>query len=251
MSRRSQYKAKPTKKTTGYRKARGSKSTASRLNSARGYLREEGLYGRFTGPRAELKFFDVVKSYTALLAGATDNVGILTIPQNTTASGRIGRNITVKKINILGRLISGPGTHSCTGVRFGIYIDKQTNGALAGYGDLFKIVDATQPNRLFTFKNIANSKRFITLKEWRVAFNTGAVVYDRDVASGAAENVVYATVEKHFKWNKSCSMDIEYSGPDGSVDELKSNSIVLAYATSVVNSAPTIELQIRFRYSDS
>lgn len=207
-----------------------------------GVTRKTGVYGRFNkggGATAELKWYDnqVGEKLGGTFAderwGTIDHTGsdfttfganrrsLTTIAIGNTESTRIGRQIVVKKIHIRGVLqmdrestgstMLDPevGTRRC---RYIIYLDKQTNGVAA------TVLDILQVASINSLLNLNNSGRFRILKDKTLTFN----------AMESEGGSTYTPVQKTFKFDKNCNIDIHYStdgGTSGAIAEHRSNNI--------------------------
>lgn len=126
-------------------------------------------------PRPELKFMDYDQAGTTppnavTPTNITGGAGIGTVLclntmiQGSTSGTAVGNQITVKRISYrYGLNLSATPTY----VRVSLVWDKQSNGALPAYADIFD--DASQPlvnrNLIFSHLNIDNRRRFVVLKD--------------------------------------------------------------------------------------
>lgn len=203
-----------------------------------GYVRTGGYYGRFSGAGAEQKFFDTALSFTANITGVVPATGqLVLIPQGTTESQRIGRKCVIKSINIRGFQYFAPGAAATATTSTWIYIvvDKQANGAAAAVTDVF-----VANTLATTFRNLANSQRFVVLGKIKTTFTASAGV-----------TTAYNPVSRTFDWYKKCSIPMEYSSTTGAITEIKSNNIFLvAGSDGNTDDLVTVAGNCRIRFSD-
>jgi hypothetical protein len=206
---------------------------------AAGYTRTSGYYGRFASAGTESKFLDTARAAAVpATTGTIMNNTLVTIPQNTTESGRIGRKVMLTKLFMQGHiLIPTTATNSETSdiVRLILYQDKQCNGAAATVTDILESAD------ILSYRNLANSGRFIVLadKKWVISCSTG---------SGNGTTDSYTEAYKAFKINKMLKVPLEYDSTTGAITELRSNNIgVLAITETGVAS---LQYNVRVRYNE-
>lgn len=191
--------------------------------------RTGGLYGRF-GPMGEKKFHDEEYGLvTVTNEGIIQSDSVLTIPQGTTQSERIGRIIKVTNMSIHGYLML-PGANSLVNsaiqCRMVVYLDKQANGTTAATTDLYDNL-STLNYSVQAFRNLSNSKRFAILSDKTYTFNAAAAAGD------VTNDEEFAPIRKPFRINKNWpqGLPIEYSvGTTGAIGQIKQNNIgVMAF----------------------
>ncbi len=210
----------------------------------KGQDRRSGFYGRFSGSRGELKFFDVTLD-DAVVAGS--GAGAITdslnkIPQGVTEKERIGRKCTIKSIWWRYQ-VSLPGQDAGVTPKVGdslrmiLYQDKQCNGATATATDLLETAT------LQDFRNLANQGRFIIHMDKVVNINYGGM------ASDGAGVVSQAFVQRNATFYKKCNIPIEFSATTGAITEIRSNNlgVLLISAQGEVGFVS----EIRLRFSDA
>lgn len=206
-----------------------------------GVTRTGGYYGRYLPGAGELKFLDLTfsKTQTECQTGAILSTSLVTVPQNTTESGRIGRKVTVKAISI--RLVitlntTETASNTDDGLRVIVFLDKQTNGQAATVTDILKT------NTYLSFNNLANKDRFRILSDKFIDIACQAGAYDGSVAKFG---VISKTRSMHLKLN----LPIEFSGTTGAITELRSHNIGIL----VKNDQGKISVAgtSRVRYSDT
>lgn len=223
--------------------------------SQRGYLRTNGYYGRYNKARSngnriqacmggvtEKKFFEPIMANKALLGGVVGDA-MLTIPQNTTESGRVGRKIKI--LNISGHVVIHFTQHLNEDATAGtshegwvaLVHDTQANGTLPAVLDVF---ETATPN---TFRNLAQQERFVVL--WKKHF----VHNPQWVAGPTALKITGAEAVRHWGINKKCCISIEYNDlfSTGVITTIRSGNIALmGLSTNIA----TLESDFRFRYVD-
>lgn len=203
-----------------------------------GMVRTGGYYGRFSGPGAELKFFDTTLAFTYDSTGEVPATGQLNlIPQGVTESTRVGRKCTLKSIDIRAEFSfnAGAATSASTCAYLMLVLDKQCNGAAAAITDVLSSNDMRGAQL-----NLANSGRFVILRSWAVPMTAQAGV------SGA-----YNTVVKPFRYQRRLNLPIEFSSTTGAITEIRSNNLFLL-AGSSTSSDDLISFNgvCRVRFSD-
>jgi len=207
-----------------------------------GTVRTAGYYGRYSGPNAELKFFDTaltIPSTALLVAATTAATGLVAlIPQGDGESNRDGRQCVVKRISIKGVLTLTPGAETIVSPIAHMYLvlDKQANGVAAIATDIF---DSNIPGS--AFMKLENSKRFKILKSWQHSLMPTAGV------SGA-----WCGQRRLIKWSKGCNIPLDFGGTTGAISEMRSNNLLLVVGyDNVGGTSHTISLagQCRLRFT--
>jgi len=195
-------------------------------------------YGRSS---AELKFFDTAFNTTTPIAGTVGQ--LVTIPQDATQSGRVGKKIVVKAIvcNMTFR-INGTGAAGTAGndrIRVVLVLDKQANGAACDWSSVGNGVFATTgPDAL---RNLDNSHRFRVIKDWDVSMNATAGV------SGA-----WQFNSKSFNYYTKCFIPIEYdnSVATGAIGSIRSNNLCILVCGLAADNC-NVSGTVRVRYTDN
>jgi hypothetical protein len=241
---------------------RGRRGGAYRRRGA-GYSRNVGYYGRYKSAMGmiptsvqwggELKFADLslgaglaTDTYSMFDTGA----GAFTLAAGTGESGRIGRKVLLKSINlqfkvytpeaVLATFTNQEDAH----YRVMVVLDKQANGAKAAYTDILDTSVIADPTK--AYNNLANKNRFVTLMDKK--FQWVPNLFDN---AGAAN---YQSKQMNFNLRKKFNnLPVEYSGTTGAVAELASTNIVVVFAeisTSSARLTPTAEVDGRVRFID-
>jgi len=203
----------------------------------RGIERTGGYYGRFSGPKAENKFFDTTLSFNIDATGEVPATGQLNlIPQGVTESTRIGRKCTIKSIQIRGQLAYVPvaDTSGTDNVFIYVVLDKQCNGAAAGISDVL-----TGAGMKAAMINLANSERFTILKRFQCVMTSNAGV------SGAYSNNL-----RQIEWFHKCNIPIEFSSTTGAITEIKSNNLFLLAGSGSADDETAFSGTCRLRFAD-
>ncbi len=204
-----------------------------------GFVRRAGSYGRYSGSRPEMKFFDSDVADNPV--GATLTINLLTtIPEGNGESERIGRKITLRQASILYHMNLPAATaagSTATTVRCMLIQDTQTNGAA------FVAADLLDTDVLSSFNNLANSSRFKIIYKEEFVLSAGGAA-----ASGAAfvfsEDQAY--LRKTLKLN--IPMEFDNSATTGVITSIRSNN--LYWCTQADAALCVATGQIRLRYSD-
>jgi len=233
--KKSKYASKKAYADSVIKKARKAK-----LAARRGYEQTSGYYGRFTGPNAELKFFDTDLSFQVDLTPEVPATGQLNlIPQGTTESQRIGRKCTLKSIQIDGSVSYVPPTSvGGTIVTMALVQDTQCNGVAATPADVYNINGANLANG--ALRNLANGQRFRVLQKWDMPMNVGAGIVN-----------AFGQVVKKWKYYKRCNIPIEFSSTTGAITEIRSNNLFLIAGAFNADDAVTVDASCRVRFSDN
>ncbi len=216
------------------------KSTVStKRRTASRYKLVQSARPTLSGATGEKKFFDTVRAaHTPAVAGTISNLSLNLIPQGVTESTRVGRKCRIMNLNIRGTTTisaSSSSNATDTSLRMIVYLDKQSNGATAAVTDILRTAD------FFSFNNLSNSSRFsvITDKVFDLKAMSGA-------GNGTADNFGQDIIS--FQLYKQLDCPIEFSGINGTIDEIRSNNLgVLAIQTSAVG---TLQYTARVRFLD-
>ncbi len=208
-----------------------------------GVTRTGGYYGRYNraSGTGELKFHDVdVDDAVVATGGTIQNTGSINlIAQDTTEVTRIGRKCTIKSIH--GRVLINLPTSDANAtpalgdsVRYICYVDKQCNGATAAVTDILESSD------IHSFRNLANSGRFLILKDKLININYAGL------ASDGAAVVSQGAVYHNFSWNTKCNLPLEFSGTAGALTEIRSNNIGIMLVGNSGTAAMFSKMRLRF-----
>lgn len=211
------------------------------LYALRGRVQTGGFYGRYTGLDAEMKYLDTVEAAGVIAAAGTFfSPSLNIVPQDDTQSGRTGRKITIKRIQIRGQVrlpTTTTAANSADKIRLVFLVDTQTNGANPTIGTVFETTDIN------AYMNMANSSRFRVLLD-----KTFTVVASAGGAPTGAP--AFGEVLRAWTWYKKCDIPIEYdnSATTGALTTQRSNNIIGIGFT--LNGLATSAFTCRIRYSD-
>ncbi len=196
-----------------------------------------GLYDRLVVNR-ENKWFDVSEATNPTQTGATILEMNVPLPQGTGESARIGRKIFVKSIYLRWRF--NPAVASETQrVRIAIILDKQCNGAVATYGDVFQAGGSIWQRP----RNLSNAARFQILKLWDVEI--GATGGGPRADSPFTTDRFYH-VARNFHYFKKCNIPITYNGTTGVVTEVCCNNLLILGSSNLDTGGFAYTCRIRF-----
>ncbi len=189
----------------------------------------------------ELKFLDLdVNDAVIAVGGTIVSSSVLTIPQGTTESERIGRKCTIKQINWRFEiLINSTGTLLDTSdiVRVILYQDKQTNGAAAAVTDILASADYQ------SFNNLANKSRFRTLMD-----RTYSIACPAGSGRGTTDTLAFGEGRIQETLFKKCNIDVEYdnSAATGAITTMTSNNVGVMILSLSGNCAFSSKMRIRY-----
>lgn len=207
-----------------------------------GQDRTSGFYGRFAPYGGELKFKDVDLDDAVVSGTGTVTNTICTMIQGTAEDERIGRKCTVRQVNwryhiTLPEVDAAATPTNGDSVRMIMYLDKQANGATAAVTDLLETAN------LKSFRNLANTNRFVFLCDKIHNINYAGM------ASDGAGVVSQGLVIQNKEFYKKVNIPIEYDGIGAAISNIKSNNIgiLLISSTGVAG----FESKLRVRFSDN
>ncbi len=198
---------------------------------------------RYSGPMpGELKFHDVALDDAVVAVGGNVTATINVIPQGVTEVQRIGRKCTIRSVHWKYRVdlpevdaVASPNT--IDEVRVVLYLDRQANGATAAATDILETAT------IRSFRNLANSGRFMILMDRLHVINWGTLASDNAGVVSSAE------VVREYSFNKKCEFPLEFSGANGTIDEIRSNNLGVLLVG--LNGTAGFLSSIRLRFSDN
>jgi len=207
-----------------------------------GAYRLGGAYMRSDPANFEKKYFDTIGTAGSIASAGSFSLSLNLIPQGTTKNTRIGNKCTITNINIHGQLtLLTQAADSVVGdkVRMIIFVDKQCNGAaVAAASDLIQTMPAASTD-INSFRNMDNVNRFVILKDKTVSLN------QTTQSASLGSNVV----TREIKFNKKCSIPLEFSSTTGAITEVRSNNIQFMFI-SLQNNATQFAFTSRVKFSD-
>ncbi len=206
-----------------------------------GFYRTTGYYGRFSGFKAEPKFHDIAIDDGVVVASGQVQAAMLTIAQGDTESQRDGRAINVVSIDtkILVQLpTTSVPTETRDVVRFLLILDKQCNGALPSWLDIFESGDFQ------THMNLANTKRFRILASRTYTLNAQCGAWD-----GTGDWFGEVEISDEIFIKKNIGIMYDNSATSGVITTIRSNNIVMC--TISQSGYAGLYTNTRFRYKDA
>lgn len=203
--------------------------------------RRYGRLPRYTGYyNIEKKFHDQLTTAAAPITGgivtnSSAEASMLRIPEGNGEEERLGRQITLVNMNIRGKVSTAPdGNNNGDLVRVIFYQDKQTNGAGVTPSEILESVN------VLGFNNLSNKSRFRILSDEVFDMNYFSSFGDTD------RRVQYFSVYKNL------NMKVEYSNDstDGALATIRSNNINCLLVSENTGADSSVEMQIRFRFTD-
>jgi len=164
--------------------------------------------------KQELKFLDTPLSVAPINATG-QFYSLNNIATGNGESQRSGRRVKIKGISYNGRLQYDPSNNVyATGIS-AIYliVDKQCNGALPTYLDVFTVGGLIRGQI-----NMANKNRFEILHYFIHVWNPPAGI------SGA-----YNHVEQHMTFTNDLNIDIFFNGATGATTEITSSNLIMMF----------------------
>ena len=168
----------------------------------------------------ELKFLDTTVDDAIIAAGGVVTPTINVMVQGIAESERIGRKCTIRSIMWRGSLtLPEAETQGAPGAaerfRLILYQDKQANGATAAGTDILEAVTVDD------YRNLVNVGRFNLLCDQHIVLNY------LTTSHFAVNSFSNAEVHTNFSFFKKCNIPLEFSGVNGTIDEIRSNNLGL------------------------
>lgn len=211
--------------------------------SGRGYLRTAGFYGRYNRSSlkassissGELKYKDTDINSVAPTTGAIVPAGgtFVDVSVGTGPSQRIGRQIRVKSLNAYLTCTRSATVNANDTLRLIWLLDTQCNGTVP------TVLDVLSTANYNSFRNMANSKRFVVLRDEEI-----------DIASNAFDGTNFSSISKQRNFYRRLNLSIEYDATvnTGVVTTIRSNNLLLL-AISMRGSTSVVGT-VRVRYED-
>lgn len=217
-----------------------------------------GLNQRTGGFRGmELKFYDTSVVANALIAptdasggehNPSGSVTLNTVAQNTSETGRIGRQIKMHSISIKGIVTVPPQTNQTLTdthpeIFIAVVLDKQVNGALLNSEDVFKNITANAIGATSLFRNLEFIQRFKVLAVKRLRIHDQTIVWDGANLEQAGAHIAFDLSAK-LK-----GMIVNFCGTTSDVANIVDNGLNLIAFTSNVNFLPHLTYGSRLRFT--
>lgn len=173
---------------------------------------------RLMKSNTELKNLLTALSFNIDQTGEIPATGqICLVPQGAADGQRIGRQCTIKSIQVRASIGFVPGaaaTASSTGHIY-VILDRQCNGAAAAVLDVF-----TSTNLATCMRDLANIKRFQVLYHWKKTFTPPSGV-----------TTAYNNQQSTLDFYKKCNYKLEFDSTAGAITEIQSNNIFIMAGT--------------------
>lgn len=205
-----------------------------------------------SGP--EYKYFDTNSGNVAVGANTWtllgDN-GLNMTVVGTGAENRIGRRIIIKSlvVNFTCQQTAGT-TATVAGIskdevfRIAIVQDKQCNGAMPVGNTIWNLDNCTSAQI-----NMANSKRFVILKEFIVRMENVpmSTSYWNTNTNAFVQGYAWGETKKMWRYYKKLNIRIDYATtPGGTITDVRSNNLLI-YANSINGDGEAVAVaRIRF-----
>lgn len=241
-------KRRPPRSSEAPYAKRARSSTGAMIPRAPTYRRKQSAaVQRALG--VELKYFDAVKTQTALstswaggeLDPAANCLGVPT--QGSGATNRDGTRIIVKSLQVQGvisRSITQDSTDSRNPsvVQLALVMDTQANGGTINAEDVYADTDPEVPG----VRVLANSSRYKVLKTECFNMNDTSAISDGASTGSIAGN------SHHFKWFIKMNQVMNLSGAAGTVADLKDIAFHMIGCTELNVSYENVAYNFRMRF---
>ncbi len=189
----------------------------------------------------ENKFKDSAKDDAVIAANGAITTSLNLVAQNVTEQGRIGRKITITKIQCSFSIflaaeadVADLGTGDV--VRIMLFVDKQCNGADTTVGTILENTEFD------SYRNLASVTRFRILFDKTYAINRRVAMTD-GTNTGASPLCVLNLV----RINRNVNIPIEFDSTTGAITEVRTNNVGLLYISK--HGVAGIDTKCRIRYS--
>jgi len=180
-----------------------------------------------------------------------DTVNVLAIGAGTFQ--RIGRGVHMKSLYLRGAMFpsGNPGTNSGEYIRVAVVYDRQPNGAVPNYSDIFLTVDASGngSNGPFDMPNLNNSERFVILADEHMAFtNTSGS------ASVPSDDILLDQTQrtKIDRYIPIRDFPINFKGDTANITSITSGAlyVITCGSLAAASAGSTFNYAARVRYTD-
>lgn len=228
----------------------------SRMTSAPGFDFSNQRTGGYLG--LEKKFLDLFVA-NGTISAPTDASGgehdpgtqscLNGITQGTSESNRIGRNVTIKSVQVSGQVVCPIQSSATTGdeagvVKLYLVLDTQTNGAQLNSEDVFKNISGDARLAASPFRNLEFSKRFTILKKKKVTLRMPPI-------TGATTAIEQQGFQIPFEMyhNFGDGMVVNYTGTGNTIAAITDNSLHIIAYTSSTGLGPKLYYNSRLRFT--
>lgn len=195
----------------------------------------------FVGPKEEWKAVDTVGE--VIIQPGGDVVPLNMMAEGTGISQRVGRQITVKCIEIRAWIewIAGGDAQA---IKFAVVYDRSPNGVAAHFGDIFQPLAGVITNKSLPcyMQNLSNRGRFDIL--WDNLHSTAP-------GSLAATHTSPPPV---FELKIDCTLGTVYMSTGGTMGSMQAGAVYFVFADSTLPADPpehSLNLTARVRYTDA
>lgn len=201
---------------------------------------------------------DVGGSPVITLVSTTFTLNLLNgLATGTNHYNRIGKSVCMKSLLVTGALFpSGQaGTAAGEFLRVAIIYDRQVNGAIPAYADIYQCIDqgGNTSSTSFDMPNIDNSERFIVLADEQWAFPNTAIT------NGATDGFVFENILDQTqktsisRYIKLKDLPCNYIGTGGTIAGVASGALYLITLGSqaAASAGCTFNWTSRLRYTDA
>lgn len=206
--------------------------------------------GNSSGNTPESKYLDnEISGVVAQFAGSIISQSLNLIQQGVTDDGRIGREVTLQKVQIKGHMHMKtfnyvPAQHY---VRFIVYLDTQCNGTVP---TIDQIINDASVNALpmAGFYNLDEIERFVILKDEIIRPETVSGYFN----TIAPQNVPVETITP-FNYNiNNLNVPLNFTGSGATLPDVRNNNIgILAFSSDPASNVNQLDFQTRIRYKDN
>jgi len=170
---------------------------------------------------------------------------------------RIGRSITMKSLRLIGALFPSGNAGSNAGefLRVAVIYDRQVNGAIPGYADIYQAIDAAGNTSAtpFDMPNIDNSERFIVLADHKFAIPSTIYNGGATVGNGFPNLLSQDQNTNIDQYIKLKDLPVNYKGTGGGIANVASGALYLITLGSqaAASAGTTFNWATRLRYTDA
>lgn len=192
----------------------------------------------------EMKFLDVVMTEEQIdNDGTTQHDSMNEIPQNATASGRLGQTVVVRRLHwryklLLNERVDKVSPGASEVVRIIVYLDRQCNGAIAPAAELMNELSVTG------HINLVNEDRFDILLDRTHEINYTAVT------ANSLDLFTQPVVIQIHSWNEWVNIPIEFDDASGAITGIRSNNIGIWMVSRTPN-LTQVGGTMRVQYTDN
>lgn len=246
--------AYPRKKRYSKKKS-GKKYTKKSARVVPGFTRKSGFYGAnaLDVKPHEIKFFD---TNTIIASGTMSDVAVVLdsvnlLIQGTGESGRIGRKVNVKNIEMRMVIETGQDQLASCLYRWIVFLDKQCNGTAAQGTDILTY-NAVGGSAIVSPYNLQNVDRFVILADQHWKVEPPVIRIGTTAAATTTTTSVIPTIS-YKSFFKRCNIPLFFDNTGGgAIASVRSNNIGwLFIQEGATQNTTTGRCISRIRFSDS